>query len=593
MSVESLITQHIDIWTSAVQTKSTAGRGTSSKLDLYGIKKLRELILELAVRGKLVPQDPNDEPASVLLERIAEEKKQLIKDKKIKKTKKLPDIVTEEQLFQLPLGWQYIRLGECVSIIRGITFPASAKNLEPSDGLIACLRTANVQQEIDWDDLIYVDSSYVKRNDQFLSIGDIVMSMANSRELVGKVSYTYSIPADNGATFGGFLSVIRPYKLNSAFLMLIFRTPHVREQLIGSASQTTNIANISLEKLNPLVISIPPLEEQHRIVAKVDELMKLCDQLEQQTEASITAHQVLFETLLATLTNSADAEELIENWQRISAHFDTLFTTEESIDQLKQTILQLAVMGKLVPQNPADEPASELLKRIAKEKAQLVKDGKIKKQKALPPINDDEKPFELPNGWEWCSLGQLVNIRGGKRLPKGQALTTTPTPFVYIRVSDMKDGTISTADLHYLSKDTQEQIKNYIITSDDIYMTIVGATIGKCGLVPVELSGMNLTENAARLSPFLNLDKSYLYQFLSSKFAQEQFIDKTKQVGVQKMALNRLSSTKVPLPPLNQHKLIVAKLSDLLAFCEQLQQRLIESKKTQLSLTDAIIEQVI
>lgn len=164
---------------------------------------------------------------------------------------------------------------------------------------------------------------------------------------------------------------------------------------------------LSLNSIKHTCIPIPPLEEQEYIADKVDELMALCDQLEQQTEASIEAHQVLVTTLLDTLTNSADADELMQNWARISEHFDTLFTTEESIDQLKQTILQLAVMGKLVPQDPSDEPAAELLKRIAEEKAQLVKEKKIKKQKALPPIAEDEKPFELPSGWEWCRLDDI------------------------------------------------------------------------------------------------------------------------------------------------------------------------------------------
>lgn len=171
-------------------------------------------------------------------------------------------------------------------------------------------------------------------------------------------------------------------------------------ELIGTAGQD----NISVTKSRSILLPTPPLAEQHRIVAKVDELMLLCDQLEQQTETSIEAHQTLVEVLLNTLTSSADAEEQMQNWQRISKHVDTLFTTEKSIDTLKQTILQLAVMGKLVPQDPNDEPAAKLLERIAEEKVQLIKDKKIKKQKALPEITEDEKPFDLPSGKELVHL---------------------------------------------------------------------------------------------------------------------------------------------------------------------------------------------
>lgn len=589
MAIENLITDHLDLWTAAVRPKSSAGRGSNSKLELTGIKKLRELILELAVRGKLVPQDPSDEPASVLLERITAEKTRLVKEGKIKKSKVLPKVGEEEQPFDLPEGWEWGCLGDIVAIIRGITFPASEKHREPSEERIACLRTANVQDKIEWDDLLYVKTSFVKRLEQRAEVGDIVMSMANSKELVGKVAYIEKIPSGS-ATFGGFLSVIRPYEIDASFLMTVLRAPQTRSVLIDSSSQTTNIANISLEKLNPLVIAIPPLPEQHRIVAKVDELMALCDQLELRSESQLAAHQMLVETLLATLTDSADADELAQNWARLSTHFDTLFTTEASIDALKQTILQLAVMGKLVPQDPSDEPAAALLERIAAEKAQLVKEKKIKKDKPLPVITENEEPFPLPKGWEWVNLGELVTIRGGKRLPKGHVLSKDPTPHVYIRVSDMKDGSVCCDDLHYVTKDVSTQISNYIITSDDIYMTIVGATIGKCGLVPGKLSGMHLTENAARLTPYSGIEKVYLYKYLASHFAQEQFVDKTKQVGVQKMALNRLSCTKVPLPPTEQQIHIVNKLEQLLRICLKLKQRLRDSQQTQLALAESLVE---
>lgn len=436
--IEQLITDHLDLWSSAVRPKSSAGRGSNSKLELTGIKKLRELILELAVRGKLVPQDPNDEPASVLLERIKAEKARLEKEGKIKKSKPLPEITDDEKPFELPEGWEWTSLGNVVAIVRGITFPASEKYIEPSEGKIACLRTANVQDLIDWDDLLYVDKSFVKRQEQCAEIGDIVMSMANSRELVGKVAYISSIPTGD-ATFGGFLSVIRPYQIDATFLMAILRAPQTRSVLIDSSSQTTNIANISLEKLNPLAVAIPPLEEQHRIVSKVDKLMSLCDQLEQKSEASLAAHQTLVETLLATLTESADSRELAQNWARLAQYFDSLFTTQSSIDALKQTILQLAVMGKLVPQDPSDEPASALLERIAAEKARLVKEGKIKKEKPLPPISEEEKPFVLPDGWEWCRLGKIINLISGQHLkpdeyseselPQGIPYITGPAEF--------------------------------------------------------------------------------------------------------------------------------------------------------------------
>ncbi|EHH1187647.1 restriction endonuclease subunit S [Vibrio vulnificus] len=590
MAVENLITEHIDIWTSAVKTKSASGRGSSKKLELYGIKKLRELILELAIRGKLVPQDPSDEPASVLLERIAQERAQLIKDKKIKRSKKLPPVAEEDLKDDLPLGWQVSRLGEFVSIIRGITFPASAKHNEPESNLIACLRTANVQTQLDWDDLIYVERSYVKREEQMLAVGDIVMSMANSRELVGKVSYTYFLPKNLDVSFGGFLSVIRPYQLDSAFLMMVLRSPSVRDELVGSSSQTTNIANISLEKLNPLVVSIPPLKEQQRIVAKVDELMALCDQLEQQTEDSIEAHQVLVTTLLDTLTSSANADELMQNWARISEHFDTLFTTEESIDQLKQTILQLAVMGKLVPQDPTDEPAAKLLERIAEEKAQLVKEMKIKKQKALPPIAEDEKPFELPSGWEWCRLGQIgYDLGGGTPSKSNSKYWDGEIPWVSPK--DMKVDFIESA----IDTVTEKAIKETtikLIPKNSLLMVVRGMILAHS--FPVALTNKDVVINQdMKALVFSNIDPHYLLTVMkATKTTFTDLVDRSSH-GTCKLISEKLWNVTLAIPPLNEQKKINMMLEQIMDICEQLKQGIRKKYQSQLHLTDTIVEQAV
>lgn len=590
MAVEQLITQHIDTWTSALRTRSTAGRGTSGKIDLYGIKKLRELILELAVRGKLVPQDPNDEPASELLKRITAEKAELVKQGKIKKQKPLPEISDDEKPFDLPSGWDCARLGNTVAIIRGITFPASEKHKEPSEGKIACLRTANVQDNIEWDDLLYVSKSFVKRSEQFAEKGDIVMSMANSRELVGKVAYIYNVP--NGeATFGGFLSVIRPYGFNASFLMSVLRSPHIKSILIDSSSQTTNIANISLEKLNPLVIAVPPFEEQNRIASKLEELMSLCDQLEQQSLTSLDAHYQLVETLLATLTASQNAEELAENWARISQHFDTLFTTETSIDALKQTILQLAVMGKLVPQAPNDEPASELLKRIEQEKVQLVKEGKIKKQKPLLPVSDEEKPFELPDSWEWTTVQGLYPEFQNGLSSRG---CSSGKDSVVIRLADIKNWKISFADTRAIAI-TDSEAQKYCLDKGDILIVRVNGSadiVGGFVLYDGDQSVCYCDHFIRLRIPYKEvIDGSYLILVASSPLIRRKinnlFITTAGQKTVNQTHINSLL---FPLPPYNEQNCIVARVNELFGLCDQLKSRLQSAQETQLHLADALTD---
>ena len=581
---EQLITAHIDIWTSAILAKSSSGRGSSKKYELYGISKLRELILELAVRGKLVPQDDNDEPASVLLEKIAVEKAQLIKKGRIKKVKVRDKINEDEKSFELPRNWSWIRLSNIYDVRDGThdspKYQASGYPLVTSKNLAS--------GTLSLDDVKYISTKDHQKIAERSAVvkGDILFAM------IGTIGNPVIVDIDDEFSIKN-VALFKPINglLNSMQFLriqLIVASKYLKNNASGAVQKFA-----SLTKLREQAVALPPLAEQQRIVAKVDELMLLCDQLEQQTEASIDAHATLVEVLLATLTDSDDADELAQNWTRIAEHFDTLFTTEQSIDALKQTVLQLAVMGKLVPQNPGDEPASVLLENIAKEKEQLIKDKKIKKQKTLLSITDEETPFELPYGWEWCCLGNLTTIRGGKRLPKGYQLTTEKTPYIYIRVTDMRDGSIRDDDIHYISKEVQSQISNYIITQDDIYMTIVGATIGKCGLVPSKFNGMNLTENAARIIPFYGVEKNYLFKCLDSSFAQKQFFDKTKQVGVQKMALNRLSSTKIPLPPLAEQHRIVAKVDELMAICDQLKEKLQQSQETQVQLTDALIDRAL
>ncbi|MDI9768596.1 restriction endonuclease subunit S [Pantoea dispersa] len=582
MSVEKLITDHIDIWTSAMQTRSAAGRGGSGKVDLYGVKKLRELILELAVRGKLVPQDPNDEPASELLKRIAVEKVELVKQGKIKKQKPLAEISEDEKPFKLPVGWEFCQLGDFANIVRGITFPGNEKSKEASDNKIACLRTANIQENIDWNDLIYVPKEFIKRNDQILLNNDIVMSMANSRELVGKVALA-TISNKNTVTFGGFLSVLRPIIIDPKFLMLLLRCDTNKSQLIESSSQTTNIANISLAKLNPLIVGLPPLAEQAKITNSVDELLSICDQLEQQSLTSLEAHSQLVETLLATLTNSQNAEELAENWERISQHFDTLFTTEASIDALKQTILQLAVMGKLVPQDPNDEPASELLKRIEQEKAQLVKEGKIKKQKPLPPVSDEEKPFELPEGWEWCRIGNLGICSTGKT-PSTNNNSFYSGNIPFIGPGDItSSGEMSMGD-KFLSIDGAQQ--STIARENDILTVCIGGSIGKCAVTD-KMVAFNQQINC--LSPLFVKSEYIYYVFKTSHFINQLYAYAS---GSATPIINRGKWEKllISIPPKGELTRILNRLQQLLILCEILKSRLQSAQQTQLHLADALTD---
>ncbi|EJS0324907.1 restriction endonuclease subunit S [Vibrio alginolyticus] len=584
MAVENLITEHIDIWTSAVKAKSTSGRGSSKKLELYGVKKLRELILELAVRGKLVPQDPNDEPASVLLERIAAEKAKLVKAKKIKKQKSLGQVSKDEELFDTPTSWAWTRISEIAEIsprnsttdddaeVSFVPMPLITTNYDGSHG----------SEKRIWKE---IKKGYTHFQDGDIALAKITPCFENSKAAVFS-------GLEGGVGAGTTeLHVARPLSdcINPLFVLLYLKAPiflKVGEtKMTGSAGQKRVPKDFFSE--NPL--PFPPSNEQHRIVAKVDELMALCDQLEQQTEASIEAHQVLVTTLLDTLTNSADANELMQNWARISEHFDTLFTTEESIDQLKQTILQLAVMGKLVPQDPSDEPAAELLKRIAEEKTQLVKEKKIKKQKALPPISEDEKPFELPSGWEWCRLPDLGELARGKskHRPRNDPKLYENGNIPLVQTGDVAraNGTILT----YTAKYNEFGLaQSQLWPKGTLCITIAAniadtATLGFDACFPDSVVGYTPYEKSIPTTYF-----DYFIQ--TAKANLEKFAPSTAQKNIN---LEILSNVLVPCPATQEFQRIVDKIYEIASICEALKRQVKDSQIIQTKLTNAIIEKAI
>ncbi|TOC20735.1 restriction endonuclease subunit S [Vibrio parahaemolyticus] len=581
MAVENLITEHIDVWTSAVKTKSTSGRGSSKKLELYGVKKLRELILELAVQGKLVPQDPNDEPASLLLERITAEKAQLVKEKKIKKPKALPPI-NDSKPFQIPNNWGWSQLGFLTNY--GVCDKLEPKDASPSTWVLELedveKYTSRLLKKVRFEERVF------KSTKNSFQKNDVIYGKL--RPYLDKV-----LVADEDGACTTEMIPIRGYiGLIPEFIRLVLKTPYFIEYA-NTSTHGMNLPRMGTDKARAALFPLAPLNEQHRIVAKVDELMALCDQLEQQTEDSIEAHQVLVTTLLDTLTNSADADELMKNWARISEHFDTLFTTEESIDQLKQTILQLAVMGKLVPQDPSDEPAAELLKRIAEEKAQLVKEKKIKKQKALPPISEDEKPFELPSGWSYERLGNICEKMGSGSTPRGgqSAYVTEGIPF--LRSQNVWNGELKLNDIAYIPQETHDKMENTKVYPGDVLLNITGASLGRSTIFPEEISEANVSQHVTIIRLIEPKMKEFIHIGIISPLIQNLVWGRQVGMAIEGLSKKVLEQFEFPVPPLEEQKLIVEKVTELLNICEHLKAQLVTSQTTQIQLTDSIVDQMV
>lgn len=234
---------------------------------------------------------------------------------------------------------------------------------------------------------------------------------------------------------------------------------------------------------------------------------------------------------------------------------------------LKNSILQLAIQGKLVEQREEEGTGKELVEKIKQEKKRLIKEKIIKKETALDELTDEEIPFDIPGNWQWVKLGEIVSVNGGKRIPAGRSLTDEDTGYKYIRVADMKNGSILLDDIKYIPHDIYPKIKNYTISKDDIYITVAG-TIGQVGLVPEELDNANLTENADKLVIYFNF-KEFMYYMLSSNFIQYQIKEHTTKVGQPKLAIKRIKELIIPLPPLAEQKRIVAKIDELMPYVDK------------------------
>ncbi|MBE4290755.1 restriction endonuclease subunit S [Vibrio parahaemolyticus] len=597
MAVENLITEHIDIWTSAVKTKSTSGRGSSKKQELYGVKKLRELILELAVRGKLVPQDPNDEPAAVLLERIALEKAQLVKEKKIKKPKTLQTL-SPESLPRLPESWTWSYMQDITEYVQRGKGPKYAE-----EGSVRVISQKCVQNSgFDIEPARYIEEESLEKyqDERFLRENDLLWNSTGTGT-VGRVNVLPSIK-QKSLVADSHVTVVRPLIMNSRYIWCILMAPGVQaridpfhEQSLVSGS--TKQVELNTSSVVTLPIPVAPIAEQDRIVAKVDELMELCDQVEQQTEASIEAHQVLVTTLLDTLTHSADADELMQNWARISEHFDTLFTTEESIDQLKQTILQLAVMGKLVPQDPSDEPAAELLKRIAEEKAQLVKEKKIKKQKALPPISEDEKPFELPSGWEWCRLGDLELSSEAGWSPKCLDTPRSEDNWGVLKVSAVTWNQYNPMENKELPNSLAP--REHLEVQDGDFLISRANTadlVAKAVIVPNDSpTHLMMSDKIIRFRFSDKVSSHYINLFNNSQFARNYYsqVAGGTSSSMKNVSREQIKNLLICLPPVATQTAIIDIVGCFFDICEQLKQKVQENQITQFQLTDAIVEQAV
>ncbi len=539
------------------------------------IPRLRRFILDLAVRGKLVPQDPNDEPASELLKRIAKEKARLAKAGEIKRETPTERADADDLGLDPPAGWSVACLSDIAVCMDYRRIPINGTEREA--------RIAGKSQKALFP--YYGATQQQGWIDDYLFDGEFI--------LLGEDGVPFHDPLRTKA----YLITGKSWVNNHAHVFqAILTSPRLLVHYLNVFDYAGRVVGATRAKLNQaqavtIPFPIPPLAEQHRIVAKVDELMALCDRLEAaRAEREATRDRLTAASLARLDAPDPDPATFADHARFALDNLAALTTRPDQIKQLRRTILNLAVRGKLVPQDPNDEPASELLTSARHSKQLLRKQRGISREED-PEFSDSAGELGSPAHWEWAHLSDFALVLGGKRLPAGASFSEEPTKHIYIRVTDMKDGTISNEGIKYISPEEQRHISKYTIDQDDIYITIAG-TIGEVGQVPPMFHGQNLTENAAKIV-FRGVDRDFLILALRANDVQNQFSEKTKQMAQPKLALKRILGARVPVPPLAEQHRIVAKVHELMALCDRLEASLATAADTRRRLLDALLAEAL
>lgn len=552
-----------------------------------GVARLRELILTLAVQGKLVPQDPSDEPASELLQKIRAEKHRLISAGKLKRDKPLASLGDEECPFDLPSAWTWARLGQVAKKITDGTHHSPA-NFPTGD--FKYLSAKNIKSwGIDLSEVTYVpaaihDEIYARCDPE---LGDILFIKDGATTGVLTIN-----TLDEPFSLLSSVGVIKPScGISSEWLALMMRSPFfyrgMRAGMTGVA-----ITRVTLSKLGAAITPLPPLAEQARIVTRVEELMRLCDALEAKGQLEAAQHAQLVQTLLGALTASATPAELADNWQRVATHFDLLLDRPEAIDALEQTILQLAVRGLLVPQDPKDEPASVLLQKIRVEKDRLIAEGKIKRDKSLAPIAKEEQPAMLPQGWAVVRFGdyffELCTGPFGSVIHKedyvdGGVPLINPSHMVGGRI--LHDPSVSVSLL------MAGQLGAYRLTAGDVVLARRGE-VGRYALVTKVEDGWLCGTGSFFVKLHECCNRGFLGLIMEDPDLRMHLLGES--VGSTMTNLNQriLIETPIALPPLAEQSRIVTRVESLRRLCADIRQRLAARQTTQAHLAEALIAEV-
>jgi len=552
-----------------------------------GVQKLRELILQLAVMGKLVEQDPNDELASVCIEKIEAEKKQLVKGSKIKGSKSVNFAEPDQIPYEIPSSWEWTTLSEC--------------------GLINPRNYVSDEKEISFVPMTFISERYgqkvetetrkweeVKKGFTHFAENDVVLAKITPCFQNGKAAVMNGLKNGFGAGTTE-LHVFRPLPelISPNYVLIYLKSPDFIyngiPKMTGSAGQKRVPKGYFSENPFPL----PPLAEQKRIVSKVDELMSLCDKLEIRRQKKQEIQSKLNSAALDRMFSAENQEEFEHNWQRICENFDILYDNPENVGKLKQAILQLAVQGKLVEQNPEDEPASVLIEKIEAEEKKLLKEGKIQKAKNLQAVDVEEIPYNIPNGWLWIHFGKIApHIEAGwspmceKRPKEGEE-------WGVLKISAVSWDVFNPSENKALPSNLNPR-PEYEVKPNDFLMSRANTSelVGKSVIVEDTIPKLMISDKVLRLFFSSYSFKKYYNIFNNSQTARFYYAKEASGTSSSMKNISRevIYNMPVPLPPLEEQKRIFVKVEQLMGLCNELELKLRKEREDSEKLMETVVK---
>ncbi len=545
------------------------------------VGRLRGFILDLAVRGKLIEQDPNDEPALSLLGKIRAQKSLL----------GIPTeaefISADERPFEIPPNWIWLRLGDICSKTGSGSTPRGGKAVYQRDG-VPFLRSQNVHNDgLRLDDVAYITTeTHEKMSGTSLQPGDLLLNITG-----GSIGRCCILPAGIGpANVSQHVAIIR-IAINGMerYLHQLVLSPYF-QSFVLSEQTGAGRGGLPKNRMDRIPVALSPLAEQNRIVAKVDELMALCDRLDRAQHARESRRTQLGASALHHLNNGSSVEEVREYGRFCLSHLDDVSFQPEQLPLLRQTILSLAVRGDLVPQVPGEEPAVELLKRIQIEKVRCVQQGSLRKEKPIAEISEQQEPFGLPGIWSWTRIGTCAwGTEYGTSVKSDQIEDGVPV----LAMGDIQDGRVILNTRKKVRRQIEDLPRLFLQRSDLLYnRTNSAELVGKTGIYLGDDDAYTFASYLIRIRFFSDLvSPAYVNIAMNAPyFRKTQIIPELRQqCGQANVNGSKLRNMVIPLPPIAEQRRIVAKVEQLIALCDQLESQLTITQSEKRSLLEAVL----